>query len=453
MKILATCAMLFLALWAGLPAHAQQPQEGPRAAPTVRIESGMLPVLDATPKLDVDAATSAYLARVSGAARERSDSYANGNIWLTLFNLLYGLGLAGALMMFGLSAWLRDWAEERTRSRTYQVMIYAAILVTLAAVAALPLALYEGYFREHSYGLSNQGLLAWLGDFSMVYVLALAVSVICLPILYGVIRVARESWWLWSGGLAILFLIVQMTIWPVFVAPLFNDHAALADGTLKTKITALAAANGIAAQNIRVADVSQRSSRITANLSGFLGTGRITLSDNLLQQGSEDEVLAVLGHEMGHYVMGHATRNLLLQGLLILLGFGFAAWGFHITADLFGGMWQVRKVEDVAGLPALASLLVLFFVLVLPASNAISRTAEQQADLYGLNAVRKPDAFATALLKQAPATKLDPGEIEEALFFDHPSARSRIETAMRWKKEHMPDADVRVMEGPGIAGR
>jgi STE24 endopeptidase len=238
----------------------------------------------------------------------------------------------------------------------------------------------------------------------MVYVLALAVSVICLPILYGVIRVARESWWLWSGGLAILFLIVLMTIWPVFVAPLFNDHAALADGTLKTKITALAAANGIAAQNIRVADVSQRSSRITANLSGFLGTGRITLSDNLLQQGSEDEVLAVLGHEMGHYVMGHATRNLLLQGLLILLGFGFAAWGFHITADLFGGMWQVRKVEDVAGLPALASLLVLFFVLVLPASNAIIRTAEQQADLYGLNAVRKPDAFATALLKQAPAT-------------------------------------------------
>lgn len=447
MKILATCAVLLLALWAGLPAHAQ---EGPRAAPTVRIESGMLPILDATPKLDAGAATNAYLARVSGAAREASDAHANGDTWLALVNLLYGLGLAGALMMLGLSAWLRDWAEERARSRSYQAMIYAAILVTLAAAASLPLALYEGYFREHAYGLSNQGLLAWLGEFCMAYVLALAASVIGLPILYGVIRRAREGWWLWSSGLAILFLVVQITVWPVFVAPLFNDHAPLADGPLKTKITALAAANGIAADAIQVADVSRQSSRITAHVSGFLGTGRIILSDNLLKQGSEEEVLAVLGHEIGHAVMGHAMRNLLLQGLLVLLGFGFTAWAFHIAADLFGGNWQVRKVEDVAGLPALASLLALFFVLMLPVSNAISRSAESQADLYGLNAARKPDAFATALLKQAPAVKLDPGEMEEAVFFDHPSTRSRIEAAMRWKAQHMGDTDIRQMAGPGV---
>jgi STE24 endopeptidase len=455
MKHRVACVALALALWAGLPAQAQQSgmQEGPRAAPTVRIESGILPVLDATPNLDVAAATSGYLDRVSGDARARSDAYANGNGWLALVNLLYGLGLAAALMLFGLSAWLRDWAEERTRSRSYQVMIYAAILVTLAAAAALPLALYEGYFREHGYGHSNQSLLAWLGDFSLVYVLALSASVIGLPLLYAVIRRARDSWWLWGGGLAILLLVALMTIWPVFIAPLFNDHAPLAEGPLKTRIVALADANGIAADDIRVADVSQRSNRLSANVSGFLGTGRITLSDNLLKNGSEDEVLAVLGHEIGHQVMGHAMRNLLLQGLLILLGFGFSAWGFGVAADLFGGMWQVRKVEDVAGLPALASLLALFFVLMLPVSNAISRTAEQQADLYGLNAARKTDAFATLLLKQAPVRKLDPGEMEEALLFGHPSARSRIEAAMRWKKAHMHDADVRAVEGPGISGR
>ncbi len=447
MKRLILCAALLLAACATLSAQAQ---EGPRAAPTVRIESGQLPVLDTTPNLDVAAATKGYLARVTGAARERSDAHANGGTWLALFNLLYGLGLAGALMMFGLSARLRDWAEERTHSRTYQAMLYAAILVTLAAAAVLPPALYQGYFRAQAYGLSNQGLLAWLGEFGIVFLLTLAASALCLPVFYATIRAARETWWLWCGGLTILLVIVQMTITPVFIAPLFNDHTPLPDGALKTKITALAAANQIPAAAIQVSDASRQTSRIFAHVSGFLGTSRITLSDTLLQQGSEDEVLAVVGHEIGHYVMGHATRNLLMQGLLVLLGFGFAAWAFHIGADLFGGMWQVRKVEDVASLPALVALLGLFAVLILPVSNSISRAAEHQADLYGLNAARKPDAFATVLLKLAPTRKLEPGELEEAVFYGHPAARSRIETAMGWKAQHIAEADIRDMAGPGV---
>jgi STE24 endopeptidase len=148
--------------------------------------------------------------------------------------------------------------------------------------------------------------------------------------------------------------------------------------------------------------------------------------------------------------MGHATRTILLQGLLILLGFGFAAIGFHIMIDFFGGFWQVRRVEDVAGLPLLMALLSLFFFLTAPLSNSISRTAETQADIFGLNAARRPDAFATAMLKLAPYRKLEPGATEEALFYDHPSGRSRIESAMRWKAQHMGDADIRDMAGPGI---
>lgn len=444
-KRLIIAALLLLAF---LPAGAMA--QGPRAAPTVKIESAQLPVLDTTPGLDVAAATAGYLTRVGGEAREKSDGYVEGGYWLGLLDLLYGLAIAGVLLGFGLSAQLRDWAEERTHSRSGQVLIYGVIYVTAMTLLSLPLALYEGFFREHSYGLSNQSFLAWLGEFGISYLLTLTAALVCLPILYFVIRVARETWWIWGGGMAVLFLIVQLTIYPVFIAPLFNNHEPLADGPLKIRITALAAANQIPADVIYVSDASRQTSRISAHVAGFLGTNRIVLNDNLLREGTEDEVLAVMGHEIGHYVMGHETRAVLMLGLLILLGFGFTAWGFHIATDLFGGNWQVRKPEDVAGLPLLVALASLFFFLTLPISNSISRTAEAQADLFGLNAARKPDAFATAMLKLAPYRKLEPGSMEEALFFHHPSGKSRIETAMRWKAQHMGDADIRDMAGPGV---
>ncbi len=452
MNLLRICAALLLVLLLGSmlaqPALAQQ--QGPRAAPTVQIESTALPILDTTPSLDVTHATREYLARVSGQQRAQSDAYAQGGYWLLLLNLAWVLAITGVAMGFGLSARLRGWAEERTHSRTYQVMLYAAIAVTIVMLLTLPLALYESHLREQSHGLSRQSLTAWLGDFGIVWLLMLAVGVICLPIFYAMIRAARETWWLWGGALAILFLMVKLSVWPIFIAPLFNDHAPLADGPLKTRIESLAAANDVPMADIYVTDTSRRTNRITADVTGFLGTTRITLSDNLLERGSQDEVLAVLGHEIGHYVMGHTARAVLMQGLLILLGFGFTAWAFTIGADLFGGMWQVRRVEDVAGLPALVALLSLFAVLVMPLSNAISRSAEKQADLYGLNAARRPDALATLLLKQALTRKLEPGSIEKTLLHGHPSVSNRIETAMRWKAQHMADADIRAMAGPGV---
>jgi STE24 endopeptidase len=196
-------------------------------------------------------------------------------------------------------------------------------------------------------------------------------------------------------------------------------------------------------ENVWVMDASKQSNRISANVSGFLGTTRISLTDNLLQQGSDDEVLAVIGHEIGHYTMGHTVRLLLLMGLVTIVGFAFVNWGFLIACEIFGGQWQVRRVSDVAGLPLLAALSALFFFLATPLTNSISRTTEFQADLFGLNAVRKPDAFASVMLKLSTYRKLEPGHWEEIIFFTHPSGRTRIETAMRWKKEHIADADIR----------
>jgi STE24 endopeptidase len=110
---------------------------------------------------------------------------------------------------------------------------------------------------------------------------------------------------------------------------------------------------------------------------------------------------------------------------------------------VFGGQWQVRKPGDIAGLPLLAALGMIFLFLAMPVTNSITRVIEYQADIFGLNAVRKPDAFAQVMLKLSTYRKLEPGKWEEIIFYDHPSGRTRIETAMRWKKEHIGDSDIR----------
>jgi STE24 endopeptidase len=443
-RIAAAC--LLLLVLAGTAAAQDAPPEvqlGPRAAPTAHVQVGTLPVMDTTPAFDADKAAEKYLARINGAARARSDAYFEGGYWLQLLDLIYALGVAAALLFLPLSTRIRDWAEERTHSRSGQVMLYVAAYVPLVAALTLPLTIYEGYIREHSYGLSNQSFLQWLGDFGISFALTFVAAVLLLPLLYAAIRAARQNWWLWGASLAIAFDILVAVIWPVFIAPLFNHYSPLPESPLKAQILSLARANDVPASNVWLVDASRQSNRVSANVSGFLGTTRISLNDNLLKQGSHDEVLAVMGHEMGHYVMGHVTRGILMDALVILVGFAFLNWGYLWAVEFFGGQWQVRKVSDVAGLPLLAALGTFYMFLATPVNNSISRTIEYQADVFGLDAVRKPDAFATVILKLSTYRKLEPGRWEEIIFYDHPSGRTRIETAMRWKKEHIADPDIR----------
>jgi STE24 endopeptidase len=380
---------------------------------------------------------------VSGPARAKSDAYFEGGYWLQLVDLIVALAVAALLLWTRASSLVRDWVEEKTRSKWLQVMLYGAIYVVGTTVLTFPMTLYENFFREHAYDLSHQGFFSWLGDFGISVALSLLAAAIVLPILYAAIRATGRGWWIWGAGIVIIFLVIQVTIYPVFIAPLTNHYEALKESPLKHDILSLARANGIPADNVYWFNASKQTTRISANVSGFLGTTQLSLNDNLLNHTSHDEILAVLGHEMGHYAMGHTTRLLLLLGLVFIAAFAFLNWGFHVLTDIFGGNWQVREIDDVAGLPLLATLLSVFFFFATPVTNTITRTTEQQADIFGVNAVRKPDAFATAILKLSAYRKLDPSPWEEAIFYDHPSGHTRIQTMMTWKKEHIGDPDIR----------
>jgi STE24 endopeptidase len=438
LSLLAALAFAFLAL----PAAAQQ--MGPAAAPTSAIDRHDLPPIGKPQgAFDPQKATAAYLAQVSGATRENSDAYFEGGYVLLFVDAFYLIAVCGLLLWFRVSAAIRDFAVRQTRSRFWQVPLYGGAMILILAVASFPLTLYESFFREKSYGLMNQSFGAWFLDELTGLGLLLIIGLIALTGLYAIIRRAPRAWWIWGALAAIAFQTFGIAVAPVVVAPLFNHYSPLPESPLKSDILRIARGEGIPADNVYLVDASRQSDRISANVSGFMGTTRVTLNDNLLHKGTHDEVLAVLGHEMGHYVLDHALWGIVLSGLVIVLTFAFLQGAYGGLANLFGGNWDVREVSDPAGLPLLLALFTAFSLLMTPVNNWITRSAEIQADMFGINAVRKPDAFATVVLKLANYRKLDPGPWEEAIFYDHPSGHTRIWEMMRWKAQHLDDPDIK----------
>ena len=420
----------------------------PEAAPTSTVHVAPLPppaaATQPTQAFDVEKATDAYLAQVSGEARAKSDSYFEGGYWLILVDALYAIGISALLLWSRFSAGIRNFAQSRTRSRFWQVSIYVAVYFVAVAILSFPLTVYESFFREHAYGLSNQNFMQWFGDFIKGEGIGLVATVIGLTIIYTVIRATPRYWWAWGTVVVILFIMIAAVIEPVFIAPVFNNYKPLAESPLKDKILSIARSEGIPATNVYEFDASRQTKRISANVSGFMGTTRISLNDNLMNRSKDQrEIIAVLGHEMGHYVLDHIVRLLMMMGLVFFVGFAFVAWGFRVLSLIFGGNWDVRTIDDPAGLPVLVALMTFFFLVATPVENTIVRTTEAQADLFGVNAVREPDAFAEATLQLSEYRKLDPSPLEEVFFYDHPSGRSRIHMMMQWKAEHLNDPDIK----------
>lgn len=382
---------------------------------------------------DAATATDAYIATMDAAARARSDAYFEGGYWLIPVNLIASLAMAGLLLQTGFSKGLRDRVQGLVRSKSLTVALYAAIYTIVTTLILFPLTLWQGYFREHAYGLSTMSLGGWLNEQAIGLVTGVIMAAIFLTIFYLVLRLARRAWWIWGAGVSVVLLAVAIFISPVYIDPLFNEYQPMEEGELRDDILALADANGIPADNVYVFDVSRQSNRITANVNGLFGTTRIALSDTLINNTDPDEVLAVMGHEMGHYALNHLWEMFIIFAVVLAIGFAFTDRLFAFVNGRFGTSWGVSGISDIAGLPLLAACLSVYFFLATPVFNTVIRTNEAEADLFGLNAAREPDGFATAALRLASYRKIDPGAFEEFIFFDHPSGRARITMSMQWK--------------------
>jgi STE24 endopeptidase len=452
----AKCAPFLLIILFGLGLGIASAQTPPPAGSNAANEMPSVTTVPAaaqpSPDFNADAATDAYMATIPASARGRSDAYFEGGYWLILWDFLYGAVIGLLLLNLRWSARMRDLAERITRFKPLQTFIYWAEYLVITFILGAPLAIYEGYTREHQYGLATQTFGPWAWDQTKGLMIGIVLGGILAMLLFGIVRRLPRTWWIWGAIVTSLFMVFAVMIVPVFIVPIFNKVTRLDDPKVTVPILSMARANGIPAKDVWEMDASKQTTRMSANVSGFGQTMRVTLNDNLLRRGSPEEIQAVMGHEMGHYVMNHIPKDLLFFTVMIVISFALLNWSLQWSLQRWGEKWQIRGIGDTAVLPLVILVFSIMGFVATPLFNTHIRTTEHEADMFGLNAARQPDGFAQAAIHLGEYRKMHPGPVEEYIFFDHPSGYNRIHDAMQWKKENLQLFEPKAGEGSGSSG-
>ena len=355
--------------------------------------------------------------------------YRSGNtIWA--IEQLLGLALPALLLFSGLSARMRTFASVVGRGHFYPTLvIYVVLLSGLLFLIQLPLSYYVGYLREHAYGLSTQRLSKWTADELKGLAVGWVVGASVLWVPYLLLARSPTRWWLWTGALSLPFFTLILLLTPVFIAPLFNKFGPMKDKALENEVLAVATCAGVDGARVYEVNKSVDTEKVNAYVTGVGNTKRIVLWDTLLARLSPSQIRFVVGHELGHYVLGHVWISILFSSTLTLLGL----FGVYRTADLllvrFGTRFGFSQLSDPASLPLLLLLLSVFSFVMTPAALALSRYHEREADRYGLELTHDNRAAATgfvALQRQNLAVPR-PGRLFKVFRASHPPIGERVD--------------------------
>ncbi len=300
------------------------------------------------------------------------------------------------LLWTGRSAWLRDVARRLGRFWFLTVGLYTVFYLLVVFVVDLPLSYYLGYVRQHAYGLSNQSLDRWLGNHFKELAVEGVGGFLFVWVPYWLLNRSPRRWWLITTFLSVPFSFFVMLIAPIWVDPLFNDFGPMKDRGLERRVLDLAAQAGISGSRVFEVNKSVDTRALNAYVKGFLDTKRIVLYDTLIEKLDGGEVLAVMGHEMGHYVLGHVTRSILLGGFVVLISLAFVdrAGGWAIRR--FGARFKFNALGDVASVPLILLLLQIASLGLSPVVMAYSRYQEHEADRFALELTRSNHSAAKA---------------------------------------------------------
>jgi len=380
---------------------------------------------------DPQAATAAYIDALGPAALEKAAAYTTGGHWLLLWGLLVTGLFAWIVVRWGVLA--RISARLQKRSANLRVFCVALATLLLLPVMTLPWDLYAEWWRETAYGRTSQPL----ADFMMQWAIATLIFSVLVALffvgIYALMRRAGRRWWAWSGGLTAVSLAILLLAAPAHIEPQFNQFKPVPEGPVRDALVVMAKEAGVPSGRIFVYDGSRQSNNFTANVSGLGSSARIAISDVAFMGASLDEVRAVTAHEIGHYVLGHVWRTVIVFSLLAIVFFLLIDRLYPRVAARFG---CTAPLSDPVGLPVVLFMVQALVLLAQPVSNTLSRVDEAEADRYSLRTVNLPDALASALVKTAEYRNPRPNAVEEVVFYTHPSVESRVLNAMEWKAAH-----------------
>ena len=360
---------------AGAPAETPAPEDSSSLAAGSAPAPGEAPV----PPRD-------YLAEARAGYTPVNRSYQDTRVVVRLLSPFYGALVALLLLFTGLSARFRDIAHALGHRLYVRVLVYFVLFVTAGAILGLPLLWYDEFALEHQYGLSTQTLPGWFGDSLKSLVLTLVVFGV-VPLVYLAWRIVRahpRGWWWRVGALMAPLLLVTAILSPLVFDPLFNKFEPLRDESLRADILALGDRAGIPAKHVFQVDMSKRTKKINAYVSGFGGSQRIVLWDTTLESMQRDEILVVMGHEMGHYALRHIWKSIVVEAVLAFAVFWLAERLAAWLIAAFGRYWSVDGPGDLAAMPALWLALSITMLFAQPGLNALTRGVEHESDVYAL---------------------------------------------------------------------
>jgi Zn-dependent protease with chaperone function len=382
-------------------------------------------------------ATRDYIAEARAAFTPENRAYQRQRVALAIVSPLVGIAVGLLLLFTGVAQWLRDLANARAKGQWARVLVFFTLYSVIMAVVLLPLDWYSGWALEHRFALSNQSL----GDWALDQGKALAFQIVAvgvLPLLALAMRVVDAQprrWWLWLSLGALPVAAASVLLQPLVFDPLFNKFTPLHDASLRDDILALARRADIPARNVYEVDMSTKTKKVNAYMTGFGSSQRIVLWDTTLKQMSRDEILFVMGHEMGHYVLHHIWKGLAWVAAGSFAVLWLTAWFARALLARFGGRWNVHAAGDLAAIPLLFAVLMWVNYLGAPVANAISRGVEHEADVFALEITHDNDAGARSFLKLAEGNRSDPEPAGwvKLLLFTHPPLGDRIRFALDYK--------------------
>jgi STE24 endopeptidase len=354
--------------------------------------------------------------------------YRSGN-WLWVLNHFWAILLPGFLAFSGFSARLARAAHRLGRAWFSTIGLYVVMYLAIVFVIELPLAYYEEFVRLHAYGLSNQTTGKWFGDSLKGLGVAMAGGFVFAWVPYLLLARSPRRWWLYTAILSIPFLFFVMLIAPIWIDPLFNRFGPMKNKALEQSILALAERAGIEGSRVFEVDKSVDTKAVNAYVKGVLSTKRIVLWDTLIAKLDEPELLFVMGHEMGHYYLGHVVRSILLSGIVTLAGLFLVDWlGRRLVARCAPRL-GFKQLADVASLPLLLMLLEVAFLVLGPVALWYSRMQEHEADRFALDLTRTNRAGAISFVKLQEENLSNPRPGPWFQFFraSHPSIGERID--------------------------
>nr|WP_298930982.1 M48 family metallopeptidase [uncultured Erythrobacter sp.] len=381
---------------------------------------------------DPRAATEAHMASLSSAELELARDYTTGNHWLMLLGLIVSAVVTIIIVKSGILDKVA--AKLERRGFALRTWVVAAVYLIVSTVIALPVSIYTDWWRETQYDRTSQPIADYLSQSAIGTALSTVLGALFFLGVYWLIRKTGQLWWAWSGALVAGAVSFMLLLSPILIEPLFNDYKPIPEGEVRTAVLELASEAGVPEDRVFMFDGSRQSNNFTANVSGVGNSARIAISDVALGEASLDEVKAVTGHEIGHYMLGHVWRIVFVLSALAIAVFWLTSRSYGWFARAFG---SDAAIDDPRGIPVLLFVIGLFSTLGSPVTNTLTRVGERESDQYSLDTVGLPDALSEALVKTAEYRFPLAGPIEETLFYTHPTVKNRVRSAMDWKAENL----------------